>query len=415
MGIAGMNIGIVGGSIAGCATAIALTRAGCRVEVFERSTDLQDYGSGIAIPVTLRDELCNAGYLDPEYATCEMASRRWIVKDGEALTGRVAWQQESVAASNNWGNMWRSLRAQVPNDSYRPGLSVEIESADSGGVRVQLTNGSLASFDAIVGADGYRSSIRRHVNPRSKPEFAGYVLWRGNYPESRIANADPIADAEEDNSWFTVCFPGGHGVFYWIPGFEGSSEAGHRRMNWAIYAPPPPGLEFADPSSMPPGSISDDLYAVLAGILESHFPPYFQDLVRLSPQHEVSMQPIYDELVDCYVRDHLLLIGDAGTVTRPHTGSGATKALQDALALEQLARDSESWDEMAAAYDAERVEKGNALVELGKRIGRSQVEETPPWSSMTPADFHAWTRATLAGEQLYLYGKGEPQPVPARS
>ena len=99
-----------------------------------------------------------------------------------------------------------------------------------------------------------------------------------------------------------------------------------------------------------------------------------------------------------------MLIGDAGTVSRPHTGSGATKALQDALALEQLAQEHSDWDDLLAAYNTERVEVGRSLVEMGRRIGRAQVEETPDWGSMSPHDFEAWTEATLAGEQLYLYG-----------
>jgi hypothetical protein len=59
------------------------------------------------------------------------------------------------------------------------------------------------------------------------------------------------------------------------------------------------------------------------------------------------------------------------------------------------------------AYDAERATAGNTLVDLGKRIGRAQVEHTPDWATMTPADFEAWTAATLSGESLYFYGPDE--------
>ena len=58
MKVRGSRVAVVGGSIAGCAAAIALDRLGCRVDVFERSTGaLRDRGSGIAIPLALRDEL----------------------------------------------------------------------------------------------------------------------------------------------------------------------------------------------------------------------------------------------------------------------------------------------------------------------------------------------------------------------
>ncbi len=75
------------------------------------------------------------------------------------------------------------------------------------------------------------------------------------------------------------------------------------------------------------------------------------------------------------------------------------KALQDALALERACQEHDSWDEALAAYDRERCSPGNELVELGRRLGRAQVEETPDWTSMTAADFDGRMR-------------GEEVPVP---
>ena len=43
----GLRVGIVGGSIAGCVTAIELARLGADVTVFERSRHLQDRGAGL--------------------------------------------------------------------------------------------------------------------------------------------------------------------------------------------------------------------------------------------------------------------------------------------------------------------------------------------------------------------------------
>ena len=49
-----LSIGIVGGSIAGCAAAIELTRAGHEVAVFERSTgELKGRGAGIATAISM--------------------------------------------------------------------------------------------------------------------------------------------------------------------------------------------------------------------------------------------------------------------------------------------------------------------------------------------------------------------------
>jgi 2-polyprenyl-6-methoxyphenol hydroxylase-like FAD-dependent oxidoreductase len=116
------------------------------------------------------------------------------------------------------------------------------------------------------------------------------------------------------------------------------------------------------------------------------------------------VQPIYDHAIPTYVAGRALLIGDAATITRPHTASGATKALPDALALEGACQEHESLDEALTAYNHERSVAGNELVELGRRLGRAQVEKTPDWASMTTDDFEAWTRAILAGQRLYHSG-----------
>ena len=81
--VRGSRVGIIGGSIAGCANAIALERLGCDVHVFERSSGLlRDRGSGIAIPLALRDDLIDSGYLPADYAHCLATLRWWTLADG---------------------------------------------------------------------------------------------------------------------------------------------------------------------------------------------------------------------------------------------------------------------------------------------------------------------------------------------
>ena len=59
---------------------------------------------------------------------------------------------------------------------------------------------------------------------------------------------------------------------------------------------------------------------------------------------------------------------------------------------------------MLAAYDADRSATGKTLVELGRRIGRGQVEDTPPWGNMSAADYESWTAGILDGDTLYFWG-----------
>jgi 2-polyprenyl-6-methoxyphenol hydroxylase-like FAD-dependent oxidoreductase len=178
--VRGSRVGIVGGSIAGCAVAIALDRLGCDVDVFERSSGvLRDRGSGIAIPLPLRDELIAGPYLPSDYAHCVVERHWWILDDGSAQ-GRRLWEQTGVGVHNNWGLLWRSLRAGVADAHYHDGVSVRGFEDDGGGVVARFADGSSERFDVLIGADGYRSFIRGQLQPDSRCEYAGYVLWRGN-------------------------------------------------------------------------------------------------------------------------------------------------------------------------------------------------------------------------------------------
>lgn len=200
-------------------------------------------------------------------------------------------------------------------------------------------------------------------------------------------------------------FPSGHSVLYMIPDFDGSNAAGRRRVNWAIYATSPDSQTINGIESVPPGDVPPAAYGELQKLLSDHFPPAIRDMIAHSPREDVSIQPIYDSIVDTYVGKRTLLIGDAGTMTRPHTASGATKALEDALALETLAKNSADLPDLLSRYDAERCVQAKTVSEIGRRIGRAQVTYTPDWGNMDAAAFEAWTKAILAGDKLYLYGE----------
>ncbi len=416
MDIAGSRVGIIGGSIAGCATAIALGRLGCDVTILERSsTGLKDRGSGIAIPVVLREELVASGYLPANFLAWGAAGRRWVVADG-SHGGDCRWIQPGPATTNNWGELWRGLRVNIGAADYLDGAQVTAVADHGDRVRVDLADGAQLSFDVLFGADGYRSAVRSELHPYSAPRYAGYILWRGNFPADELTDRDAWEEVLDSREWITVGFDGGHGVMYPIPDFH-ATTLDQLRVNWAIYGPCPDDLTIEGPSSIPPGEVSEKCFAQLEQLLGDHIPPRLRPVFS-SPRDEVSIQPIYDEAVDTYTRGRIALIGDAATLSRPHTGSGATKALQDARLLETLGASHSEWESLLAAYDEDRSRSGQALVELGRRIGRDQVERTPPWHTMTPADFEAWTAGTLSGQSLYFWGAdsertriGEPQEV----
>lgn len=388
----GGSVAVVGGSIAGCATALAVSRGGAgKVTVFERAdAQLRDRGVGIALHNDRYNELQSAGYVAAEMPWAPLTRRVWSMRDGEAEHGRAVGKQPFPFRAYNWGSLWSELRRRVPEDvDYRSGAQVSAVEPDSDGVTLRLADGQRERFDAVIGADGYRSVVRDAMFPGLSATYAGYIGWRGT--------SSDVADLPSDgNDAHNVVFPGGHCMIYRIP-----DGVGGHRLNWVLYTSPPESEDLhpdlRTPTSLPPGRLNSALTAHLRALVADNFPPYWAARVLRTPAETTFIQPIYDLEVPQYTSGRMLLVGDAASVARPHIGGGSVKALQDATALEAAAVAGESWKEIAETYDANRGPVGSSLVALARRMGSAQVENTPEWGAMGQPEFEAWWQEQNSG------------------
>ncbi|MFE2291511.1 FAD-dependent monooxygenase [Streptomyces sp. NPDC059452] len=396
---AALRIGVIGGSIAGCAAAVAGRRVGADVTVYERSgAELQDRGFGIVIPPPLHRELVGSGYLDAGMETAPVATRVWLTREPGGRSTRELARQPSPVTPCNWGLLWRSLRASAGSVRYLRGEPVTSVGTAADGRAVITTERSEERYDVVVGADGHASRTRQSLAPGLRPEPAGYLVWRGAIPLSALEGHSRELELLR-GAWVTLGFPGGHGIFYLIPGGSrdtaGRTGKGGRLLAYAIYGRPP-----ADPDADPGPYVRE--------LAEEHFPAAWAEIVAHGTHRTTACHPVADVQVPRAARAPLLLAGDAAGVTRPHTASGAVKALQDALCLERVLREGPVVAEALERYADERTAAGAHLVELGRRLGRAQVEETPDWAAMGQDEVDAWFRGVLAGTRHYLYAQDTP-------
>jgi 2-polyprenyl-6-methoxyphenol hydroxylase-like FAD-dependent oxidoreductase len=396
----GGRIGVVGGSIAGCAAALAAARRNAdETIVFERAGgELRERGVGLAINLDRYAELKTAGFVDDRMPWTAVRARRWFAQGEGSALGREIANVPFPARAYNWGSLWHELRRRIPEAvEYRAGsAAVEVRDA-ADAATVVLADGREERFDLVIGADGYRSMARAALFPRAQPAYAGYFMWRGTFPAERLAEVNGMLRSGE--TWAadeaaTVGVLGGHMIAYRIPDSTGDGRA----LNWGLYGQAPAstlGVELTEPTSIPPGSMTDTLLDYLLAQADDLLPPYWAAMVRLTDRERFFVQPIYDLEVPGFVGRHILLAGDAATIARPHAAAGATKALQDAATLDRLWGHARDWSELLAGYDALRLPAGRAAVDLSRRIGRDQVTDTPNWTDLDTASFHAWLAATM--------------------
>lgn len=443
--ISGADVAVVGGSIAGCAAALAAHRAGAgRITVHERTAGLlADRGVGLVVHDARYTELAAAGYLDTAMPWAQLTTRRWYVRDGAAPLGRQIAVQPFPFRSYCWGPLWRELRQRLPQDTvFRSGVRVAGVDSDADGAVLRFGGGEAASgasgasgaggpvgraaaggrserFDLVIGADGYRSVVREAAFPGVRPDYAGYLAWRGTVPADRMAALDlpglPSEPWAEEDCVYGV-FPGGHVIIYRIPDGHGGLRA-----NWVLYTAPPEGLDLGPnaPAGLPPGALTDALHAHLQYVTGELLPPYWGGLMRLTARQELFLQPMYDFTAPRCTAGRLLLAGDAATVARPHTGGGAVKALQDAAALEAALRALPERPDALEGYGTERGRTGRSMVELGRRLGRAFVQDTPDWRTLDQAGLEAaWAAAdgsgAFGGRELKEAGKEAAPGGPGR-
>jgi 2-polyprenyl-6-methoxyphenol hydroxylase-like FAD-dependent oxidoreductase len=95
-------------------------------------------------------------------------------------------------------------------------------------------------------------------------------------------------------------------------------------------------------------------------------PPYFVDVIEGST--DTFAQAIYTADVARYHRNRTCLLGDAGVLVQPFTGSGLFKATNDALSLTKALDDAGDVDEALERWSAKETELGRRLLSVGERL-----------------------------------------------
>jgi len=405
-----LKIGVVGGSIGGCAAAAELSRAGFDVTVFERSVgDLEGRGAGIGTPMPTFNLLVERDLIDADTPRTRLTQHALVGRDPEGdPLGRAPLQLPLDMATLHWKDLWQGLRSRVPDASYRQGAAVARITGPYGPFpTVLLEDGSEHSFDVVVFADGYRSSGRAHLFPDVELDYRGYVLWRGLIPEGEIGDAGPLED-----TLFRFSFPSlqGNGVFYFVPGEDGSTAPGERLVNWAHYLPVT-ATELPDflidkdghrhSSSLPPGGMRPKEEARLNQLVARDLPPYFAELTARTAN--TFAQPIYTCSPPAYRGGRACLIGDAGAVVPPFTGSGVFKAANNAIDLAAALSQTNDVDAALAAWSDTEVATGRRLTTLGKQMEQAFVWSAPDLGAMDEMAAQAWWTASITFPDGFTY------------
>ncbi len=194
-----LNIGIAGGGIGGLTAAIALRQQGHAVTVYEQSAKYMRVGADINLTPNAVLALDGLGVGEAARRTGARPtfriSRDW---DTGKETSRLPM---SMAAEERYGapqltihraDLLSALADAFPFDNVK--FSKRLRALEQSNSRVTLffEDGSSATHDLVIGADGIHSRVRAALFGEESPRFTGVVSFRSVVPTTSVQHVPEI-------------------------------------------------------------------------------------------------------------------------------------------------------------------------------------------------------------------------------
>lgn len=312
----GLTATVVGGGIAGLASAVSLVQAGWQVTVLERAPAFAEAGAGLALTgnaMTALDAIGAgeaaraAGHADRSVGFQDRTGR-WLLRIPDT-------RADLRPITTVWGMHRQRLHAVLRRAA---GGAELITGAEVSSVRTGAAEGAPAAVtyrsgageraiesDLVVAADGVHSTVRAQLFPDARPRYSGSTSWRAVIP-----------DTELDDRFAGV----------WGPGTEfGALRISDTEVYWYGYFRHPEGASFGDELSAARGHFSG-------------WSPRIQAMVAATPAGHLMRHDVYHLPggLPGYVRGRVVVIGDAAHAALPTAGQGAATALEDGVCVGRM-------------------------------------------------------------------------------
>ncbi|XP_020583784.1 uncharacterized protein LOC110026915 [Phalaenopsis equestris] len=364
---------IVGGGIAGIATALALKRVGKGCLILERWHELRESGAAVGIqPNAWRalNALGIANKLIPNYGILQGGNVRNLEtgtvqrvvfagsSDREGYEARVVHRKALLEA----------LAEEIPPESIRfcsklASIRTEVGPDSSNITVLQLEDGDIIKAKAVIGCDGLHSVVAQWLG-LAPPRHSGRSAVRG-----------------------LAVFPEGHGLNHEVQTFlTADKRGGFTPLNdhdvyWFI-------VHLTTPKVKEMGRHPELIQREVLLNLAVDLPPKLTEMVNHTVPSSLTWDPLmfrapWQVLFGRAHRGCVTVAGDAFHPTTPDLGQGACVALEDAVVLARCLARAESPKEVEESmerYVAERRWRVAGIITASYFSGSVQQASAGVWT-----------------------------------
>ena len=323
-----MKTAIVGGGIGGLAAALALSRAGLQVELFEKATTFSEAGAGIQLGANatrlmqswgLTDALRACGYCPERLQARDAASNRVLgeLTLGSTLAARYGAPYVTLHRADLHGLLLQAVQQKAV--VLHTNSSVQSFQQAPQSVSLQTNQGAtheLRTTDVLVGADGLWSSTRQQLLNDGAPRRTGHLAYRALIQQSELPESLRTANV---TVWLG---PNMHAVQYPIRGGEW--------LNVVLCLQGDLLDDFQSWDNRANAANTANLQAALKGSCTE-----LQDLLHAVPDWR--LWALFDrpplQGAHQHAQGRVALLGDAAHPMLPYLAQGAGMAIEDAAEL----------------------------------------------------------------------------------
>jgi 2-polyprenyl-6-methoxyphenol hydroxylase-like FAD-dependent oxidoreductase len=243
---------------------------------------------------------------------------------------------------------------------------VAYEEAPGGGVLARFADGSTATADVLVGADGASSPVRGQRLPQAKRVETGITVVSGKFRARRQAAGETPPEIWRGPT--LIMGPQGRFMFSGGVEYDFSREAANDdQEDYAMWGVSARREDFALPDGYE--TLGGEALKNAALKLMGAWHPTLQHMVQRAEPATVVAFPVKTSVpVEAWPTTHVTLLGDALHNMTPYGGVGANTALRDAAALRDalvaVDRGERALIPALAAYEREMIEYGFAAVRM---------------------------------------------------
>ena len=358
------KIAVIGAGLGGAAAARLLQNAGFDVDVYEQAPEFSRIGAGIHVGPNIMKVFREMG-LEQQLEAMGCDPDAWISRDGsnaEVMAEASVRDYGATYITVHRGDMHLLQVQSLDPQKLHYGkqlLNVEQTPDD---VTLYFTDGTTATADIVVGADGINSKIREILLGVEPPLYSGWVahraLIRGEKLE-KLRAEHPLDDCvkwwHKDRHLMAYYTTRERDEYYYVTGVpQEEMDTGGRSF------------------------LESDHQAMYDAFAEFH--PRIQAMIAAS--EDITIWPLNNRNpLPVWSDGRLVLLGDACHPMKPHMAQGAGMAIEDAAMLTRCLQleGLENYSSAFRLYELNRKDRATRVQSVSNANSFLKAQEDPSW------------------------------------